>query len=85
VPNVVDTFYICQLDHTGGLQITDFEVTQELLNHGVQFCMLLPVKPWHVPLPLQSLFLFVSLATNSHEMTTMPTSNNVLPSSVTLV
>ena len=35
VPNVVDTFYICQLDHTGGLQITDFKVARELLNHGV--------------------------------------------------
>lgn len=29
--NTVDALYVCHMDHTGGLQITDFEVTQELL------------------------------------------------------
>lgn len=45
LPNVVDALYVCRLDHTGGLQITDFEVARELLNHGIQFSTLLPVKP----------------------------------------
>ncbi|KAF8798504.1 hypothetical protein BYT27DRAFT_7264657 [Phlegmacium glaucopus] len=45
VPNVIDAFYVCRLDHTGGLQLTDFEVARELLNRGVQFCTFLPVKP----------------------------------------
>ena len=26
LPNVVDALYVCHLDHTGGLHITDFEV-----------------------------------------------------------
>jgi hypothetical protein len=45
LPNVVDALYVCRLDHTGGLQITDFEIARELLNHGIQFSTLLPVKP----------------------------------------
>jgi hypothetical protein len=44
LPNVVDALYVCRLDHTGGLNITDFEVARELLNHGIQFSTLLPVK-----------------------------------------
>ncbi|KAF8810949.1 hypothetical protein BYT27DRAFT_7054890, partial [Phlegmacium glaucopus] len=45
LPNVIDAFYVCQLDHTGGLQLTDFKVTRELLNRGIQFCTFLPVRP----------------------------------------
>jgi hypothetical protein len=44
LPNVVDALYVCRLDHTGGLDISDFEVARELLNHGIQFSTLLPVK-----------------------------------------
>ena len=45
LPNVVNALYVCRLDHTGGLHITDFEVARELLNHGIQFSTLLPVRP----------------------------------------
>lgn len=45
LPNVVDALYVCRLVHMGGSQITDFEVARELLNHGIQFSTLLPVKP----------------------------------------
>ena len=43
--NAVDALYVCRLDRTGGLGITDFEVARELLYHGIQFSTLLPVKP----------------------------------------
>jgi hypothetical protein len=45
VANVVDAFFVCRLDRPGGPRITDFEVARELLNHGIQFSTLLPVKP----------------------------------------
>ena len=44
VPNVMDAFYVCRLHQTGGLQLTDFEVARELLNRGIRFSTLLPVK-----------------------------------------
>jgi hypothetical protein len=43
LPNAVDALYVCRMDHTGGLQITDFEVARELLYHGIRFSTLLPV------------------------------------------
>ena len=45
VPRVIDAFYICRLDPTGASDLTDFEVARDLLNHGIQFSTLLPVKP----------------------------------------
>ena len=45
IPYVVDVLYVCHLDHTGAAQITDFEVAQELLYHGIQFSTLLPICP----------------------------------------
>src|SRR5271155_728999 len=44
VPNVMDAFYVCRLHRIGGLQLTDFEVARELLNRGIRFSTLLPVK-----------------------------------------
>ena len=44
VPKVVDALYVCRLHQTRGLQLTDFEVAQELLNRGIRFSTLLPVK-----------------------------------------
>src|ERR1700678_2516899 len=44
VPNVVDVLYVCWLHQTGGLLLTDFEVARELLNRGIRFSTLLPVK-----------------------------------------
>ena len=43
LPNIVDVLYVCHLDHTGAAQITNFEVAQELLYHGIQFSTLLPI------------------------------------------
>jgi hypothetical protein len=43
VPNVIDAFFVCQLDYAGGSNITDFEIARELLNHGIRFSTLLPV------------------------------------------
>ena len=47
IPNVIDAFFVCRLDcpHLRGSPLTDFEVARELLNHGIQFSTLLPVKP----------------------------------------
>jgi hypothetical protein len=47
VPNVIDALFVCRLDRprARGSPLTDFEVARELLNHGVQFSTLLPVKP----------------------------------------
>ena len=47
VPNIIDAFFVCRLDHPRprGSPLTDFEVARELLNHGIQFSTLLPVKP----------------------------------------
>jgi hypothetical protein len=47
VPNVIDAFFVCRLDRPRprGSPLTDFEVARELLNHGIQFSTLLPVKP----------------------------------------
>jgi hypothetical protein len=42
LPNVIDALYVCRMHHT---DITDFEVARELLNHGIQFSTLLPVRP----------------------------------------
>src|SRR6202522_1977880 len=44
VPNVADALYVCRLHQTGGLPLTDFEVARELLNRGIGFSTLLPVK-----------------------------------------
>jgi hypothetical protein len=46
VPNVIDALFVCRLDHPRprGSPLTDFEVARELLNHGIQFSTLLPVK-----------------------------------------
>jgi hypothetical protein len=44
VPNVVDALYVCRLHQTGELPLTDFEVARELLNRGIKFSTLLPVK-----------------------------------------
>jgi hypothetical protein len=47
VPNVIDAFFVCRLDRprARGSPLTDFEVARELLNNGIQFSTLLPVKP----------------------------------------
>ena len=47
VPNVIDALFVCQLDHprARGSPLNDVEVARELLNHGIQFSTLLPVKP----------------------------------------
>jgi len=47
IPNVIDAFFVCRLDcpRLRGSPLTDFEVARELLNHGIQFSTLLPVKP----------------------------------------
>src|ERR1700678_490826 len=47
IPNVIDAFFVCRLDcpRLRGSPLTDFKVAQELLNHGIQFSTLLPVKP----------------------------------------
>ena len=47
VPNVIDALFVCRLDRprARGSPLTDFEVARELLNHGIQFSTLLPVKP----------------------------------------
>lgn len=47
VPNVIDALFVCRLDRPRprGSPLTDFEVARELLNHGIQFSTLLPVKP----------------------------------------
>ena len=47
VPNVIDAFFVCRLDRPRprGSPHTDLEVARELLNHGIQFSTLLPVKP----------------------------------------
>lgn len=47
VPNVIDAFFVCRLDRPRprGSPLTDFEVARELLNNGIQFSTLLPVKP----------------------------------------
>ena len=47
VPNVIDAFFVCRLDHprARGSPITDFEVARELLDHGIQFSTLLPINP----------------------------------------
>ena len=39
VPNVIDAFFVCRLDHprARGSPITDFEVARELLDHRIQF------------------------------------------------
>jgi hypothetical protein len=47
VPNVIDAFFVCRLDRprARGSPLSDFEIARELLNHGIQFSTLLPVKP----------------------------------------
>jgi hypothetical protein len=47
VPNVVDALFVCRLDRprARGSPLSDFEIARELLNHGIQFSTLLPVKP----------------------------------------
>ena len=47
VTNVIDAFFVCRLDHPHprGSPLTDFEVARELLNNGIQFSTLLPVRP----------------------------------------
>jgi hypothetical protein len=47
VPNVIDALFVCRLDRprARGSPLTDFEVARELLNSGIQFSTLLPVKP----------------------------------------
>lgn len=47
VPNVIDALFVCRLDRprARGSPLTDFEIARELLNHGIQFSTLLPVKP----------------------------------------
>ena len=47
VPNVIDALFVCRLDRPRprGSPLTDFKVARELLNHGIQFSTLLPVKP----------------------------------------
>jgi hypothetical protein len=47
VSNVIDALFVCRLDRPRprGSPLTDFEVARELLNHGIQFSTLLPVKP----------------------------------------
>ena len=47
VHNIIDAFFVCRLDRPRprGSTLTDFEVARELLNHGIQFSTLLPVKP----------------------------------------
>ena len=44
VPNVI---CVCRLDRSRprGSPLTDFEVARELFNDGIQFSILLPVKP----------------------------------------
>ena len=39
--------FVCRLDHPRprGSLLTDFEVARELLNNGIQFSTLLPVRP----------------------------------------
>ena len=48
VPNIIDALFVCRLDRprARGSPLTDFEVARELLNHGIQFSTLLPVKPF---------------------------------------
>ena len=47
VPNVIDALFVCRLNRprARGSPVTDFEIARELLNHGIQFSTLLPVKP----------------------------------------
>ena len=47
VPNVIDAFFVCRLDRPRprGSTFTDVDVARELLNNGIQFSTLLPVKP----------------------------------------
>ena len=45
VRNVVDALYICRLDRPGARPYLDFEVARQLLNRGIQFYTLLPVRP----------------------------------------
>ena len=42
LPNVIDALFVCRLHQP---EITDFEVARELLNHGIRFSTLLPVRP----------------------------------------
>ena len=44
VRHVDNALYVCRLDRPGGKPFLDFEVARELLNRGIQFCTLLPLK-----------------------------------------
>ena len=42
--HVVNALYVCRLDRPGQKPLLDFEVARELLNRGIQFSTLLPLK-----------------------------------------
>jgi hypothetical protein len=42
--HVNNAMYVCRLDRPGAKPFMDFEVARNLLNHGIQFCTLLPLR-----------------------------------------
>jgi hypothetical protein len=42
--HVANALYVCRLDRPGQKPLLDFEVARELLNRGIQFSTLLPLK-----------------------------------------
>jgi hypothetical protein len=42
--HVNNALFVCRLDRPGGRPYLDFEVARELLNRGIQFCTLLPLR-----------------------------------------